>query len=340
MLNLVGMGGGTGLPVLLGGLRQFSESFRHGAQPPLSISAIVCVSDNGGSSGHLRQHFGIPAVGDLRNCLVALSDGDSLLADLFQYRFAGGNGLNGHSLGNLIVTAFCQMSGSLGAAIELAKEVLRSNGCVLPATETASSLCAEMESGEQIRGESQITAARGKVARVWLEPDNPPPSCGVLQALASADAIILGPGSFYTSIIPNLLVAGVAEAVRNSPALKIFICNLVTQPGETDGFTAADHLRVLETYLGIGVVDVCVLNSQPIKRTVEERYIESGSEPVSWNEEEMIQMGVATAVADLLEESRTKVRHDPIRLARLIVSLARGVQRPRDILYRQESLVA
>ena len=340
MLNLVGMGGGTGLPVLLRGLRQFSEVSRHSAQPPLSISAIVCVSDNGGSSGHLRQHFGIPAVGDLRNCLVALSDGDSLLADLFQYRFSGGNGLNGHSLGNLIVTAFCQMSGSLGAAIELAKEVLRTNGRVLPATETASSLCAELESGERIHGESQITAARGKVARVWMEPDNPPPSCGVLQTLASADAIILGPGSFYTSIIPNLLVAGVAEAVRNSPALKIFVCNLVTQPGETGGFTAADHLRVLEPYLGTGVVDVCVLNSQPIKRTVEERYIESGSEPVSWNEEEMIQMGVATAVADLLEESRTKVRHDPIRLARLIVSLARGVQRPRDILYRQESLVA
>ncbi|MBI3894989.1 MAG: uridine diphosphate-N-acetylglucosamine-binding protein YvcK [Acidobacteria bacterium] len=320
MVNLVGIGGGTGLPVLLRGLRQFSEGLEPSAQNPVHISAIVCVSDNGGSSGSLRHHFGIPAVGDLRNCLVALSDGDSLLADLFQYRFSGGNGLNGHALGNLIVTAFCQMSGSLGGAVELSKEVLRSQGCVFPVTEIASSLCAEFESGDQIRGESEITAARGRIARVWLEPGNPPPSCGVLQTLDDADAIILGPGSLYTSIIPNLLVAGVAEAVRNSPALKIFVCNLVTQPGETDGFTAADHLRALETYLGAGVIDVCVLNSQPIARTVEEKYLETGSEPVRWSKDEIARMGVVPAIADLLEESQTKVRHDPIRLARSILS--------------------
>ncbi len=328
MVKVVGVGGGTGLPVLLRGLRQLSENSGHGAHNPFSIAAIVCVSDNGGSSGHLRQSFGIPAVGDLRNCLVALSDGDCLLADLFQYRFSGGNGLEGHALGNLIVTAFCQMSGSLGEAIELAKGVLRSKGCVLPATETAATLCAELESGDQIRGESQITAARSRIAKVWLEPGNPPPSDGVLQALACADAIILGPGSLYTSIVPNLLVGGVAEAVRNSPALKIFVCNLVTQPGETDGLTAADHLRVLETYLGAGVVDVCVLNSQPIKETVEERYLEFGSEPVSWSEDGIGRMGVVPVTADLLAETPLKVRHDAMKLARLIVSLTEGVHLP------------
>ncbi|OFV94271.1 MAG: hypothetical protein A3F68_08710 [Acidobacteria bacterium RIFCSPLOWO2_12_FULL_54_10] len=324
MLNFLGMGGGTGLPVVLWGLRQLSGNSGHDGQSTFNISAIVCVSDNGGSSGHLRQSYGIPAVGDLRNCLVALSDSDCLLANLFQYRFSGGNGLDGHSLGNLIVAAFCQMSGNLGVAIDLAKEVLHTQGSVLPATEAAVTLCAEVESGGCIRGESQITAARSRIHRVWLEPGNPPPFPEALQALANADAIILGPGSLYTSIIPNLLVSGVADAVRNSPALKIFVCNLVTQPGETDGFTAADHLRVLQTYLGAGAVDICLLNSQPIVRTVRGLYLESGSEPVNWREDEISRMGVLPIRADFLAEKQSKIRHDPIKLARMIVSLTRA----------------
>jgi len=332
MLKFVGMGGGTGLPVVLQGLRQLSETPWHGLPCPCSISAIVCVSDNGGSSGHLRHSFGIPAVGDLRNCLVALSDRDCLLADLFQYRFSGGHGLDGHSLGNLIVTAFCQMSGSLGVAVDLAKEVLHTQGCVMPATETAVTLCAELESGSCIRGESQITAARSKIRRVWLEPGPPPPFHGALQALARADAIILGPGSLYTSIIPNLLVAGVAEAVRNSPALKIFVCNLVTQSGETDGFTAADHVRVLQSYLGAGAVDVCLLNSQPITRTVRELYLESGSEPVNSSQDEIAKMGVLPVWADIVAEKQSKIRHDPNKLARMIVSLTRDGRRGDDYL--------
>ncbi|MBI4459409.1 MAG: YvcK family protein [Acidobacteria bacterium] len=340
MLKIVGIGGGTGLPVLLRGLRQLSASTTPGGQLPLDISAIVCVSDDGGSSGHLRQHFGIPAVGDLRNCLVALSNGDPVLAEMFQHRFSGGNGLKGHSLGNLIVTAFYQKTGGLGLAVELAREVLHSQGCVFPVTDIASTLCAELESGERIRGESQITAARGRIARAWLEPDNPPPSCGVLQALAGADAIVLGPGSLYTSIIPNLLVKEVAEAVRKSAALKIFICNLVTQPGETGGFNATDHLRVLETYLGAGVVDICVLNSQPVVRALEDRYLEAGSEPVSWSESELLRMGVTPVVADLLEENDRKIRHEPVRLASLIVSIARGMHGVQKLVCRSESLVA
>jgi len=339
MLRFVGIGGGTGLPVLLRGLRQLAENSAQGGPSAFSISAVVCVSDNGGSSGHLRQSFGIPAVGDLRNCLVALSDGDCLLADLFQHRFSGGNGFNGHSLGNLIVTSFCQMSGSLGMALDLAKEVLCCKGSVFPATEAGVTLCAELASGDRIRGESQITAARNRIRKVWLEPGNPPPSRGVLHALACADAIILGPGSLYTSVIPNLLVAGVAEAVRNSPARKIYVCNLVTQPGETDGLAAEDHLRVLETYLGAGGVDVCVLNSQPIGQTVQERYLESGSEQVRWSKDEISRMGVVPAVADLLAEKQLKMRHDPTKLARLIVSLARGAQHTRHTLSGQEGLL-
>lgn len=321
MLRFAGIGGGTGLPIVLQGLMQLSERGVDGGRSAFSISAIVCVSDNGGSSGHLRQSFGIPAVGDLRNCLVALSRRNCVLSDLFQYRFSRGNGLEGHSLGNLIMTALSQMSGSFGNALDLAGEVLCSEGCVLPATDREVTLCADLESGDRIRGEWQITAARSRIERVWLEPLNPPAYPGVLQALKSADAIIMGPGSLYTSIIPNLLVDGVADAIRKSQALKMYVCNLVTQPGETGGFAAEDHLRVLETYLGPGAVDVCVLNSQPISEMLQDTYLESGSEPVRWDEGAIRRMGVIPAVADLLSDSHLKVRHDPRKLAFLLGSL-------------------
>jgi uncharacterized cofD-like protein len=337
MLKVACIGGGHGLSVLLQGLRQLSGPGQNQSESEIDLSAIVCVSDNGGSSGHLRQSFGIPAVGDLRNCLVALSCGDPLLADLFQYRFAGGNGLQGHSLGNLIVTALLQMSGSLGQAVEMASEVLGSMGNVLPVTEAARVLCAELDSGAVIQGEAQITAARGRIKRVWMEPDSPPASTGVLEAISRADAVILGPGSLYTSIIPNLLVDGVAQAVRNSRALKIFVCNLTTQPGETGGYTATDHLKALETYLGRGVVDICLFNSRPINQTVEKIYLESESEPVQWEEEEIALRGVAPVLADLDAEGPLKVRHDPVKLARAIVTLAREMQRAEDTVLIPES---
>ncbi len=340
-MNLVAMGGGTGLPVLLQGIKQLTLEVPRGATAnSLNVSAIVSVSDNGGSSGQLRQSFGIPAVGDLRNCLVALSEGDRILTDLFQHRFRDGDGLNGHSLGNLIVTALFQKSGTLGQAVELAKKVLHSMGCVLPVTESATTLCAEMESGETVRGELQITAAENRIKRVWLEPEKPAPSGGVLRSISCADVIVIGPGSLYTSIIPNLLVDGVAKSIRNSRALKIFVCNLMTQPGESDGFTAIDHLQVMESYLGYGAIDICVLNSQEVRQITEQAYRHSDSEPVQWDEEEITQMGVTPIVADLLSEDQTKVRHSPAKLARLVLSLMRGSQRARDILSGQEILIA
>ncbi|MBI4465501.1 MAG: uridine diphosphate-N-acetylglucosamine-binding protein YvcK [Acidobacteria bacterium] len=341
MTKIVGIGGGTGLPVLLSGLKKLGECSDSGEPfQPLRIAAIVSVSDNGGSSGHLRRSFGVPAVGDLRNCLVALSEDNSMLPDLFQYRFPAGDGLQGHALGNLIVSALCLRSGSLGQAAELASRLLGSTGCVLPATEKAVTLCAEMDSGSLVRGEVQITSARSRIRRIWLEPENPPPSGGVLQAIASADTIVLGPGSLYTSVLPNLLVGGVAEAVRHSHALKIYVCNLMTQPGETARFTATDHLRVLESYLGAGVVDICVLNMHSIKPALRGKYGESESEPVSWNLEEIARMGIVAATADLLAEGRLRVRHDPVKLARLILSLTRGTDRLQDTLYSQTTLVA
>ncbi|MBI2816603.1 MAG: uridine diphosphate-N-acetylglucosamine-binding protein YvcK [Acidobacteria bacterium] len=339
MLRFAGVGGGTGLSVLLRGLKELSNG-AHAAAPDggISMSAIVCVSDNGGSTGYLRQSFRMPAVGDLRNCLVALADGDSTMAELFQYRFSGGNGLDGHSLGNLIVTALFQLSGSLAQAVELAQTVLGSRGCVLPVTETAPSLCAELQSGKVIRGESQITAARGRIKKVWLDPDSPPPAAGVLQAISCADAIVLGPGSLYTSIVPNLLVRDVAEAVRKSQAVKIFVCNLMTQPGETDGMTAAAHLRVLQQYLGFGGVDICILNAQRMEPSTEQAYRELGSEPVTWDEGELTDLGAMPVAADILAESPWKLRHDSCKLARLVVTLTCGIQRARDIFSGEPSL--
>jgi uncharacterized cofD-like protein len=338
MLKVVGIGGGTGLPVLLKGLKQICASPDF-APTDIAISAIVCVSDNGGSSGTLRRNFGIPAVGDLRNCLVALSDSDLILADLFQYRFSGGNGFTGHSLGNLIVTALHQMSGKLGRAISLAQEVLCSAGAVYPVTEELVTLCAELETGEQIRGECQITAARGRIKRIWLEPENAAPFDGALRAIKSADVIVLGPGSLYTSLLPNLLVVGVADAIRNSPALKLFVCNLVTQHGETDGFSAADHLRALEMHLGFRGIDICAVNSSPITSTQLLKYLESGSGPVSWQEDEILQMGVIPVVTDLLKEGELKIRHDPVKLARLIVSQVSGAGAAARVVSAQRSLV-
>lgn len=339
MMNIVGIGGGTGLPVLLRGLNELSEGTSGGSQE-ISVSAIVTVADSGGSSGLLRHALGIPAVGDLRNCLVASSQGNPLLADLFQYRFASGNGLEGHSLGNLIVAALWGLSGNLGGATSLAAGLLGLKGRILPATETEVTLCAEFENGTIVRGEAQIAAPRLKIKKIWLEPENPLPSAGVLQAIACADAIVFGPGSLYTSVVANLLVAGIAEAVRNSSALKIFVCNLMTEPGEADGVMASDHVRAIESYLGPDVLDICLMNSSPIAEMSIRRYQEMGSELVRADAEEIARMGVVPIAADLWTGEGHKVRHHSKNLARLIINLTRASLRARDFICGQADLVA
>jgi uncharacterized cofD-like protein len=309
MIKIVGIGGGTGLPVLLQGLKQNAE---------VELSAIVSVADNGGSSGRLRSGFGIPAVGDLRNCLVALSEDESVFADLLQHRFPGGHGLGGHSLGNLIVTALYQKSGSLGQAVEALGSLLRLNGRALPVAESQMTLCAEFYDGAVVRGESQITAVGRRIQRVWIEPDDPQPCPGVVEVIASADAIVLGPGSLYTSIVPNLLVPGVAEAIRQAPGVKIFVCNLMTQPGETDGFSASDHLRALEAYLGPGVVEVCLVHNRPILQTTW-----NGGEPVPCDLHRIASLGAAPVGADLIRPG-FRIRHDAAKLSQVIISVAQG----------------
>lgn len=321
-LRIVGIGGGTGLSVLLSGLERHART----SGRPIDIRAIVSVADDGGSTGVLRHDLGIPAVGDLRNCIVALSRGNPLWNDLLQHRFATGAGIAGHALGNLIVAALLERSGSLRAAIDLLARPLCMQGRVLPVTEAAVTLCAELADGEIVRGESQISATGQRIARVWLSPGGATAADGVLDAIDGADAIVFGPGSLYTSIIPNLLVADVSRAIRESGALKIFVSNLMTQPGETDGFDATDHVRVTEEYLGQGVVDVCLVNAAELPPELGERYADAGSTPVTWRHEGSVR--AAPFVADLLERNGILGRHDPVRLAEAIVGLAASTRRP------------
>ena len=287
-MKIVGIGGGTGLPVVLKGLTEISEAqARQGAassddeRNPLDVTAIVTVSDSGGSTGVLRQAFNMPAMGDIRKCLVSLAGSDSVLTSLCQHRFENPETFAGHSVGNLILTALYQMSGNFTAAVRQASELLGLSGKVLPATEVPVTLCALYENGTIVQGESDVPKPGMRISRVWLEPEDPIPAPGVLDALESADAIVIGPGSLYTSIIPNLLVGRIASAIKSSPGIKIYLCNLMTQAGETDGYSAADHVRALFEYLPASSIDVCVLNSSPIGRAVADRYLKSGSEIVT-----------------------------------------------------------
>ena len=312
-LRIVGIGGGTGLPVLLAGL---------GNEAGVDLSAIVNVSDNGGSSGRLRTTFAMPAVGDLRNCLVALAPSNSTLAELFQHRFSRGDGLEGHAVGNLIVAALYQKTGSLSEAIDIVSNLLPTWGRALAATETPATVCAAFQDGTIVRGESHITAVRRPIERVWLEPDSPPASPGVLEAIHAADAVVLAPGSLYTSLLPNLLVAGVADAIRRSPAVKILICNLMTQPGETDGFSASDHLRVVQDSLGPSAVDFCVVNSWRARSGLSIGQFE-GAKPVECDLARIRSLGAVPIEADLLLRQGERIRHNAAKLGRLVVWIAR-----------------
>lgn len=318
-MKVVGVGGGTGLPVLLSGLK----SLRQTGECDVDVTALVAVSDSGGSTGDLRSALGVPAMGDLRNCFIALGDSQQpVLKALCQHRFQGIDGLSGHSTGNLILSALYQMAGDFEGMVRLAADLFQLKDRVLPSTNVPVTLCADFFDGSSVRGEAKIPLKRMPIRRVWLEPENPLPAPGVLSAIAEADAIVFGPGSLYTSIIPNLLVADVAEAIHTSSAVKIYICNLMTQSGETETYTAADHLRALKKYLPPNTIDVCVMNTRSASALLEQRYSKSGAQFVTASGDEVRRLGVKPQHAELLQENRTKIRHDGLVLARSIVALA------------------
>ncbi len=321
-LKLVAIGGGTGLSTLLSGLKELVGTPPHYGAWLESLSAIVTVSDDGGSSGRLREELQMLPPGDIRNCMVALSEDSTLLSRLFRYRFRGEGGLGGHSFGNLFLAALTEVTGDFVEAVRLSSEVLASKGRIYPATLNDVRLTAELEDGTAVRGETRITASRSPIRRLRLEPEHCLPLPEALSAVRSADVITVGPGSLYTSILPNLLVARVAECIGDSPAVKIFICNLMTQPGETDGYTARKHLEVVKRYAPEIRFDFVVVNDRHVTPEQAAAYAAEGAHQIGLTDHLLEeQFGGETEVvrADLLDEGE-KVRHSPEKLARVIVA--------------------
>ena len=324
-IRIVAFGGGTGLSMLLRGLKQhIVNPRRNGERLAIAdIAAVVTVTDDGGSSGRLRREYSVLPPGDIRNCMVALSPDEALLGRLFQYRFpsAGGGhrGLSGHSFGNLFLTALTHVTGDFPEAVRLSGKVLAARGRIFPSTNANVTLEAELEGGRVVAGETKISRSRRRIRRVRLVPPDARPLPEVLHAIREADLILLGPGSLYTSIIPSLLVRGVANAIQRSRAECVYVANLMTQPGETDGYSVADHVRAIYEHTGKMIFDWVVLNRAPASSpTLLRRYRGEGAEPVDPSLDELRVMGLKCVSASLLQQDGM-VRHDQKRVAGLLL---------------------
>jgi uncharacterized cofD-like protein len=318
--RLVALGGGTGLSTLLAGLKQLVGKTDESIWVD-SLSAIVTVSDNGGSSGRLRDELQMLPPGDIRNCIVALSEDSSLLSRLFRYRFRGEGELGGHSFGNLFLAALTEVTGDFTEAVRLSSEVLASKGHIFPATISDVHLVAELDDGSIVHGETQISASRTPIRKLRLEPEQCLPLPQVLRALRTADVITVGPGSLYTSILPNLLVSQVARVIGESRATKIFVSNLMTQPGETDGYNALQHLETLRKYAPEIEFDFVVVNDRRISEEQAERYAAEQAYQIGIDDPILNALDQTTEVmsADLLDVGE-KVRHNSERLARVVLT--------------------
>lgn len=321
-LKLVALGGGTGLSTLLSGLKQLVGHHHESGDMLGTLSAIVTVSDDGGSSGRLREELQMLPPGDIRNCMIALSEDSTLLSRLFRHRFRGTGELGGHSFGNLFLAALTEVTGDFVEAVRLSSEVLASKGHIFPATINDVRLVAELEDGTEVRGETQITASRVPIRRLRLEPRQCLPLPEALTAIRAADVITVGPGSLYTSILPNLLVARVAEAIGDARATKIFVCNLMTQPGETDGYTAAQHLATVRSYAPEINFDFVVVNDRKITAEQAVLYAADGAHQIADQDivlDSACVPGAELVRADLLDEGE-KVRHNSERLAHCVMA--------------------
>ncbi len=303
------IGGGTGLSVLLRGLKTF----------PVSITAIVTVADDGGSSGRLRKELDIPPPGDVRNVLVALSEVEPLVEQLFQHRFQNGNGLSGHSLGNLLLAGMTSITGDFARGITEMSKVLNVRGNVLPAANRSIVLHAEMEDGTIVSGESKIPLAGKKIKQVFLTPKDVEPLPEALMAIKEADLIVIGPGSLYTSVLPNLLVPGIVDVIKASAARKVYICNVMTQKGETDGYTAADHLEALLEHCGPGLVDDVLVHGLAIPESVSKRYAMEDAEPVIVDRERLQSYNVSIISDHFVLEKQGVLRHNAIKVSEALL---------------------
>ena len=314
--KIVAIGGGTGLSTLLHGLKEYTSN----------ITAVVTVADDGGSSGRLREEFNVLPPGDIRNCLVGLADAGPLMEKLFQFRFSAGKSLEGHNFGNLFITAMSKVTGDFEAAIEASSKVLAIRGSVVPATLTKVVLKAFHKDGTETIGESSIPKNTSPIERIAVSPDECRPTEAALEAIKKAYAIILGPGSLYTSVMPNLIIKGMYEAIKESKATKIYICNVMTQAGETGGYTASDHAKAIIEHTGKGIIDYCLINTGRIPPDLFEKYKGKDAYPVAADKDAIERLGCKVVEANVIN-TKNLVRHNSEKLAKIIVDLIGSVKK-------------
>lgn len=321
-LKIAVIGGGTGLSTILRGLKRY----------PVDITAIVTVADDGGSSGSLRNNLRIPPPGDIRNVLVSLSEVEPLVQELFQYRFEGNNGLAGHPTGNLLLAAMTDITGDFASAVQKLSEVLKVRGRVLPVCNVPLCLCAEYENGTIAQGESLIPNIDKKIKSVYYNHPKPKALQEAVEAIMTADVVLLGPGSLYTSIIPNLLLDEIAEAVTKTKASCVYCCNIMAQPGETTGLTAADHVKAIEDHIGQSFINKIIVNDEQIKPEVYERYLEQNARIVEIDEDRLKEMKIEVLKSRLVSYNHVgEVRHNSKKLAATIFSLLLDIEEQAEL---------
>src|SRR3954447_6025612 len=334
-LRVVAIGGGTGLSTLLKGLKKYVVSAGDPHLPATfdfarisELCAVVTVTDDGGSSGRLRKEFNMLPPGDVRNCIVALSEDSALLSKLFQHRFEKGTGLEGHSFGNLFLAALTSITGDFSESVRLSSEILATRGHIYPATTSNIELESLMEDGTRVRGETNITASKGRIEELFLVPPDVNPMPQTLEAIAQADLITIGPGSLFTSLIPNLLVRGIVDAIVQSAATKVYICNLMTQANESLGLTAADHIRALNEHAQKRLFDYALINRKPASDEMKAKYALEGACQIVNDLDAIEGMGVIPVLGDYLDEGAV-ARHNTARVARDLMQLASEKPRQR-----------
>jgi uncharacterized cofD-like protein len=321
-IRVVALGGGTGLSALLRGLKLHvvprHDPFPTAQRPIVDLAAIVTVTDDGGSSGRLRREHRILPPGDIRNCMVALSKDEALLSRLFQYRFSAGRGLTGHNFGNLFLAALTHVTGDFAEAVRVSSRVLAIRGRIFPSTVSNVTLEAILENGQRVHGETRITASRSPIRKLMLSSPNVRPLPEAIEAIREADLILMGPGSLYTSILPNLLIPEIARAIARSRAPRVYIANLMTQPGETTNYSVAEHLRAIQNHVKPRIVDYVVANRQKVSLPVARRYRKEGASQVKVDAAGLRELGVQVLLGNLLEEHNV-IRHNSARLAHLLL---------------------
>jgi uncharacterized cofD-like protein len=345
-VKVVAMGGGTGLSTLLHGLKQYvaQGDWQLPSELPViaDLSAIVTVSDDGGSSGRLRKELNVPAPGDVRNCIVALSEDEAMLSRLFRYRFPAGEGLGGHSFGNLFLSAMTAITGDFSQAVKHSSLILATRGHIYPATTSNAQLYAIMDDGSTVRGETNITASQRRIVELHMEPADAEPLPMALEAIENADLITIGPGSLFTSLVPNLLVKGVSQAIANSRAVKVFVCNLMTQANESLGLTASDHIRALYKHSGRQFFDYALVNRTPASPELAMKYGEKQQSQVETDVDQIEVLGVKPILGEYLTEAEDPkegmiARHDTHQIAHDLLQLMMELRESPVTELRQES---